>query len=154
MKKIILSLILVITCFLASAQDKQQVLAKVWDAVGGKSNYEQTRFFEFVFQVKRNDNIAVSRKHLWDRYTGNYRFEQEPEKGKVITVLFNVNTKMGQAYENGMALTDSLNAITVKKAYASFINDTYWLMVPLKLEDPGVNTALEADEVLNETKYK
>jgi hypothetical protein len=153
MKKILLcQLMLMFLFFSAYAQDKEQVFQKVWDAVGGKSTFEKSRYLQFTFAAERNGQMGNGRNHIWDRYTGDYRFETKGADGKISVVLFNVNTQKGSAFENGNALPDTTATKMVKKAYAAFINDSYWLMVPLKLQDPGVNTALEASEDLNGIK--
>ncbi|MFC5282847.1 hypothetical protein [Pedobacter alpinus] len=134
---------------LVNAQSKAEIFEKVWKAVGGKSTFEKSRYLEFDFAAERNGKSNQPRKHFWDRYTGDYRLEMPQSDGKKMVVLFNTNTQKGKAYENGILVPDSLNNQLVKRAYASFINDTYWLITPVKLEDPGVNTNLEADELIN-----
>jgi hypothetical protein len=153
MKKLFFSCLFIGLCLTTLAQDKNAVINQIWTAVGGKQNFEKSRYIQFTFEVNRNDKIATSRNHLWDRYTGDYRFEQTTNSKKLVT-LFNVNTKKGKAYENGILLSDSLNEAAVKKAYASYINDTYWLLVPFKVEDPGVNTTLVANETLDGKEYQ
>lgn len=134
------------------AQDKQQVINKVWKAVGGKSTLEKSRYMQFTFAVERDGKTLASRDHLWDIYTGDYRFESKDKDGKKIVVIFNINTKKGTAYQDGTALTGEANDKMIQTAYATFINDSYWLMVPLKLQDPGVNTELMPAEEVNGTK--
>ncbi|WP_304063671.1 DUF6503 family protein [Pedobacter glucosidilyticus] len=153
MKKLFFSCLFIALCLTALAQDKNVVIDKIWTAIGGKQNFEKSRYIQFTFEVKRNDKIATSRNHLWDRYTGNYRFEQTNNDKKQV-ILFNINTKKGKAYENGVLLSDSLNEAAIKKAYASYINDTYWLLVPSKIEDPGVNTTLIANETIDGKEYQ
>lgn len=134
------------------AQTKEQVFEKVWKGVGGKSTFEKSRYIQFTFASERNGQVGAGRNHIWDRYTGDYRFESKAANGKTTTVLFNINTQQGKAFEDGVAQPDTTTAKLVKRAYGAFINDTYWLMVPLKLQDPGVNTVLEAEETINDTK--
>ena len=131
------------------AQDKETAINKVWGAIGGKTNFEKARFFQFTFASERNGKLNPGRTHLWDKFTGNYRLESESAEGKKSVVLFNVNTRNGKAFENGVQLPDSTSNKLVTRAYATFINDTYWLLVPTKLQDPGVNTKLEAGEIIN-----
>ena len=153
MKKIVLLWAIGIALFSsATAQDKDQVIKKVWEAVGGKTTFEKTRYIQFTFASERNGQIGNGRNHIWDRYTGNYRFESKAANGKTTTVLFNVNTQQGKAFEDGILQADTTSAKLIKRAYGAFINDTYWLMVPLKLQDPGVNTALEDSETINGVK--
>ena len=134
------------------AQNKEKVFDKVWRAVGGKATFEKSRYIQFTFASERNGQVGAGRNHIWDRYTGDYRFESKAANGKTTTVLFNVNTQQGKAFEDGVAQPDTTTTKLIKRAYGAFINDTYWLMVPLKLQDPGVNTVLEAVETINDVK--
>jgi hypothetical protein len=153
MKKIFFSgLFFIALLTTLKAQTKEQVIDKVWKAVGGKNTFEKSRYFQFTFAVERDGKGNPGRDHIWDRYTGDYRFESAAAGGKKNVVLFNINTKKGKAFENGVQLPDSTSAKLIKNAYAAFINDSYWLMVPLKLQDPGVNTALEASEEVKGVK--
>lgn len=153
MKRILLCHVIMMSLlFSAYAQDKEQVFKKVWDAVGGKSTFEKSRYLQFTFAAERNGQLGYGRSHIWDRYTGDYRFETKGANGKTSVVLFNVNTQKGTAFEDGDLLPDTTATKLIKRAYAAFINDSYWLMVPLKLQDPGVNTALENSEDLNGIK--
>ena len=141
--------VLFLLSFCVKAQDKETAINKVWDAVGGKSNFEKARYFLFTFASERNGKLNPGRTHLWDKFTGNYRLESESADGKKTVVLFNTNTKLGKAFENGTKLPDTTATKLVSRAYSSFINDTYWLLVPTKLQDQGVNTKLESDEIVN-----
>ncbi|MEO5912085.1 MAG: hypothetical protein ABIP95_14435 [Pelobium sp.] len=153
MKKLFILCGIIFTFLLsAQSQTKEQVIDKVWAGVGGKTAFEKARYLQFTFASERNGKIGNGRNHVWDRYTGDYRFENTAN-GKTSTVLFNVNNQTGKAYEDGVLLPDTTAAKLIKRAYAAFINDTYWLMVPLKLQDPGVNTELAAAETIDGTKY-
>jgi hypothetical protein len=88
---------------------------------------------------------------LWDRYTGDYRFETKTPANENLLVLFNVNNQKGKSFINGKPLSDSLSTIEIKKAYGYFINDSYWLLAPLKLEDAGVNITLKDPEYIDGT---
>lgn len=131
------------------AQPKQKVFDKVWKAVGGKSKFDKSRYFQFDFAVKRDGKAGVPRKHLWDRYTGDYRFESSDATGKKTLVLLNVNSKEGKVYIDDVLKQGAEADGLLKKAYGAFINDTYWLMVPLKLQDEGVNTELKENETVD-----
>ncbi len=140
---------IVVTGFAQNQPDKKEVFEKIWKAVGGKSAFEKSRYFEFTFAPIRQGKESVGRHHIWDRYTGDYRYETTADNGIKTVVLFNVNTKKGNAFENGTLLADSTSKKMINRAYAAFINDSYWLMVPLKLQDEGVNTKLEDNQDVN-----
>ncbi|WP_154647999.1 hypothetical protein [Pedobacter arcticus] len=131
------------------AQTKEQVFEKVWKAVGGKSKFDKSRYFQFDFAPERGGKAVPARKHLWDRYSGDYRLETSDASGKKTIVLFNVNTKAGTVYVDNVLQQGTEADQILKKAYGAFINDTYWLMVPLKLQDEGVNTTRDADETVD-----
>ena len=134
-------------------ESKEEVLAKVWNATGGKTAFEKSRYFRFDFTYESEGKVLSVRRHLWDRYTGDYRLERTGNDGKKMIVLFNTNSQSGQSYVDGMMETiDSMNTKNVKRAYATFINDTYWLINPVKLQDPGVNVTLYDNETVDGTE--
>jgi hypothetical protein len=115
-----------------------KIADQVMIALGGRTNWEQVRYLSFRFIVERGGEAVVSRRHYWDRQTGRYRYEDSDEAGRQILVLFNLNTKEGTAYVGDTSLDgDTLRAM-IEKAYARHINDTYWLLMPYKMKDPGV----------------
>ena len=147
MKNIFLyGLFCVVLASCSVAQTKQQVFDKIWTAVGGKSKFDKSRYFQFDFVSARDGKSGIPRKHIWDRYTGDYRLETSDATGKKTITLFNVNTKTGSVYVDNVLQTGEESEKLIKKTYAAFINDTYWFMVPLKLQDEGVNTTLQANE--------
>ena len=129
--------------------EKKDVFAKVWKAVGGKAAFEKSRYLEFTYAPISNGKKSLGRHHTWDRYTGEYRLDYIADNGKQNVILFNVNTKKGKAYNDGFIVPDSAAAVLVKNAYAAYINDSYWLMSPLKLQDEGVNTQIEPNIDVN-----
>ncbi len=135
----------------ATGQTKEDVIQKVWDGAGGKKTWEDSRYLTFTFAPQRDGKTLIKRTHLWDRYTGNYRFEGTTAANESLLVLFNVNTRKGKSFINGEPLADSLNNVQVTKAYGYYINDAYWLIAPLKLQDPGVNVNLEDEEDVDGT---
>ncbi len=148
---ILTSLLVGILCFSAKAQNTTKIVEKVWNGIGGKETWEKSRYIQFNFAIGKTD-----RKHLWDRYTGDYRLSYTNKDGKSILMLFNTNmAKEGKVYVNNVLLenTDSLKNKYLDRAYAIFINDTYWLCMPAKLQDEGVVLTALKDTAINKTKY-
>ena len=97
-------------------------------AMGGRENYNNTRYLSWVF--------FGSRFHVWDKYTGDIRIEDTNNS----MLLMNVHTKNGRAWEDGIEITDSkLLTEKMKWGYETWINDSYWVVMPYKLHDSGVN---------------
>ncbi|WP_264619798.1 hypothetical protein [Flavobacterium sp. 7A] len=96
-------------------------------AMGGVTNYNNTKFIQWDFG---------KRKLFWNKWTGDVRVEN-PEDNQ--TIFVNVNTLKGKVYENGELVNDDKKATALlKKAKNWWINDSYWLVMPWKLQDPGV----------------
>jgi hypothetical protein len=116
------------------------------EGMGGAKAWNETRFLRFDFAVEREGKTVISRAHTWDKWTGRYRLEAKTKAGDPYVVLMNINTKEGVAYLKGAQLHGPEEKKYVEQAYATWVNDTYWLIMPYKLKDPGVNVA-EAGEL-------
>ncbi len=111
---------------------------KVLEMSGGEKALRSVPYLRFDFGTRE----PASRSHLWDRMTGDYRVEYLRDDTTYV-VLFNTQTREGSAYKNGAPAANS--AELVERAYGAFINDTYWLMMPAKMLDPGVSRAMVPD---------
>jgi hypothetical protein len=115
-------------------------------AMGGEKAWAKARQFQFDFVVERDGKKAASRSHAWDRYTGDYRVSGTDKTGAPFTVYFNANTKDGKAFVNRKPAEGVEQAALLKSAYGMFINDTYWLLAPWKIFDPGVHLAYAGEK--------
>lgn len=115
-------------------------------ALGGESAWDKARQFRFDFVVEREGKRVASFAHAWDRYTGDYRVSGTDKTGAPYTVYFNVNTRQGKAFVNGKPAEGETAEALLKTAYGRFINDTYWLIAPWKIFDPGVHRAYEGEK--------
>jgi hypothetical protein len=108
------------------------------EAMGGPSAWDHARYFRFDFTVVRAGKKVASFSHFWDRWTGRYRVEGEDAHGVAWKAYLNVNTKEGDYWVNGAKAEGEARAKGLENAYGRFINDTYWLLAPWKIFDPGV----------------
>lgn len=118
-----------------------QVLAEL----GGQKAWDGTRYLHFGFGGRR--------LHWWDKWDGRYRLEGKTKEGQGYVVLMNVNTKAGAAWLDGQPLQGEALAKQLENAYGTWINDTYWLLMPYKLRDPGVNLAYDGEEKIGDATY-
>lgn len=120
-----------------------QVVARLAAALGGEA-YAKVRYVTFSF--------AGRRSHWWDRQTGRHRLEGTNREGQRYVVLSNVNDAgkgPGTVLLAGAEVTGEEQAKLLENAYGAWINDTYWLLVPFKLQDPGVNLAYDGEETID-----
>jgi len=98
--------------------------------------WEKARYIAFTFNVVSGGRITTSFPQRWDRFTGDYRVSGKDQQGNDFVVIMNTNTKQGRAWKNGGEVNESS---IFELGYRRFINDTYWLLMPLKSMDPGVH---------------
>jgi outer membrane lipoprotein-sorting protein len=136
---ILITLIFSSSSVLSQSNDKKAntIVKEMLTAMGGMKNYNATHFIQWDF---------VNRKLSWDKWTGDVRIEN-PTANQVI--LVNINTLKGKVYENGTLVKDEAKANgLLEKGKNWWINDSYWLVMPWKLQDPGVNlTYVKTDKL-------
>jgi hypothetical protein len=121
------------------AQNAADELARrALDALGGPAALEKARYFDFTFAVERGNERVTAFPQRWDRVTGEYRVSGRDPKRNDFVVVMNVKTRKGRAWLNGEEVHDSRLADALELAYRRFTNDTLWLMMPLRMLDPGV----------------
>ncbi len=131
----------------AERDEKAEAVGKeLLAALGGPAVFEEARQFQFDFVVEKEGKAIARLSHAWDRYTGDYRLAGTEKTGAPFTVYFNVNTREGNAFVNGVRVESPRQEELLKMAYERFINDTYWLLAPWKIFDPGVHLAYDGEK--------
>lgn len=121
------------------------VAARLMEALGGEEAWADTRFVSFGF--------AGRRSHWWDRHTGRHRLEGTTQEGERYVVLQDVDERTGSVWLDGEKLEGERAAEMLENAYGAWINDTYWLIAPYKLRDPGVSLAWDREETIDGRTY-
>ena len=104
-----------------------QLAREVWEASGGL-NWPNVKTVDFTFAVEKNGKTVARAEHHWDVAAQTDRVKW---KGKEVKVN----------------LADPAQDGDAKAAFARWTNDSYWLLMPLKLRDHGLKVA---DEGLKE----
>lgn len=107
---------------------------KVFYASGGKSWHTVSRI-KFTFNVIDDGKTVLSRSHDWDLVAGT----------NTVTTADNSTT---------LYLNTPPSTPAEKSAFAAWTNDTYWLLMPLKLFDPGVNRLMLVPETIGPKQYE
>lgn len=121
------------------------IAMRAFEGFGGPEAWAALPYLRFDFGAENEEGRQVRRKHLWNRRTGDYRVEWTAGADSQYVALFNVDSREGQVYRNGTALDSLENAEALQQAYRGFINDTYWLLAPTKMFDPGVQRTYVPD---------
>lgn len=101
---------------------------QVMMAVGGRKAWDSTRYLSW--------NFFGARKLLWDKQTSDVRIDFLKQDMKI---LMNMRSMQGKVWKNGQELThpDSIRTY-LDRGKSIWINDSYWLVMPFKLQDAGV----------------
>ena len=68
-------------------------------------------------------------------------------------MLHNVDTRGARLARRPGAAGGAKPRSSLERAYGAWVNDTYWLLMPYKLRDPGVNLAYDGEETLDGQTY-
>ncbi len=120
------------------------------DAHGGLEAFAGLDQLRFDFVVRRDTAEVSRRRHLWDRRGDRARVEWRVGRDSVAVALFAPSTfqpgaPAGDVAVGGRPVADSLAAAYLVEAHRAHINDTYWLLAPLKTMDPGVTRRIVSD---------
>lgn len=116
--------------FNAAASDSVAIALadKVMEAMGGRENWDDTRYLAW--------NFFGNRHLIWDKHTGDVRISYPNE---TLEIIVNINDMTGKVKKNGEDIQhpDSLQKY-LTQGKNTWINDSYWLVMPYKLKDSGV----------------
>ena len=133
---------------LFSAADSLAFL--ITESAGGLAAWEAMPALRFDWVAERGSEEVFRARHLWDRESGAYRVEYPIGEDSMLVAVFSVDdfdmeAPAGKAYLNGVPFDSTEMAAWLGDAYERFINDSYWLLAPLKLFDPGVQRVIARD---------
>lgn len=114
-----------------------EIADRVMVAMGGRKNWDESRFFTWNFFGRRS--------LWWDKFTGDVRIELHDQDS--LKILVNINDNSGRVSMFGTEMThqDSLTKY-LDRGKGIWINDAYWLFMPFKLKDSGVTLAYHGED--------
>lgn len=149
MKRVLFSIsALALLCLpaLGSAHPASYIEDQVWKHMGGRDAYKKVRYVAFTWVSETDGKQTSVRKQMWDRYTGDYVVEYAEGNGDKVKIYLNIDTKKGVAVRNGAVVSGEEGTKLVDRGYRIFINDTFWLLCPMKFQDWGARVKFEGHE--------
>lgn len=103
--------------------------AQVLETNGGQKAWTDSRYIAWTFFGRR--------RLVWDKWGQEVRIHYTDGS---MDMSLHIPDTTGMVWKNGVAMTepDSLDKY-LNQAYRTWINDSYWLLMPFKLRDPGVH---------------
>ena len=80
-------------------------------------------------------------RHLWDRHRGFDRIEYDKHM-----VLLRIRNRTGRVWKSGTELDAAQSEGLLQKAYAHWVNDSFWLNPVVKIFDKGVTRSVVLDK--------
>lgn len=124
------------------------------ETMGGRAAWEKVPAIRFAFVVERDGRVLGRRLHYWDRLGNRHRMERTDREGHRLIVSQNLSDRSGRAVRAGMPLAGADLKKALDDGYAAWVNDTYWLIMPFKATDPGVQLSYMGRRVRNRQRYQ
>lgn len=118
-------------------------VARIWtrmmETIAPDDGWTRARYLEFHWEVARDEGEPLVREHAWDRWEGRARVEAPADGGRMVAIFDTDDPTRGQVWLDGVEVTGAEAEERLMGAYRAHINDAYWLIMPYKWEDPGVD---------------
>jgi len=110
---------------------ENELIEQCLTAMGGKQAWDNTKIIQWDFFGKR--------RLIWDKFNQDVIIEKIGNTNP-YKIWVNLTTKQGKAFVNNTWVEhpDSIK-VWMNKGYEIWVNDAYWLVMPYKLKDNGVN---------------
>ena len=115
------------------------IATDLWKASGG-DNWSKIKEIDFNFVVEQDGKPLFTAAHRWDLAAGTDSVKWKDKKGEEHDVMTNLTKPAAEGPE--------------KDAYARWVNDSYWLLAPLKIRDQGVKVEAGGPKDLNGTSVE
>ncbi len=106
----------------------------MWKTSGG-DNWSKIKEIDFNFVVEQDGKALFTAAHKWNVAAGTDSVKWTDKEGKAHDATANLANPPKEGDE--------------KTAYARWVNDSYWLLAPLKLKDKGVKVEAGGPKDLN-----
>lgn len=133
----------------------RRLAEEVFAASGGSAWNDPSWDISFDFVIRNSGTEAARYSHIWYRALDGYIVFGKNREGRNWRVRFSsLARREGYATVDGAEVADTVRRRLVDAAYGRYINDTYWLMMPLKLLDSGVYHRRENDTTIEGRSYQ
>ncbi len=126
---------------------------KIWTSIGGKQHWENARYFMFTCQGPHKPVHQRPASYLWDRFSGDCRYEGTTTDQRNLVVLFNLHRLEGQVYIDNVIQDDSETIKTkINNVRQGFKKDAELLFLPAIQDGESVRLSLEAERLVGASR--
>jgi hypothetical protein len=121
----------------------------------GADQLREVAEIDFRFAVQDEPGkLAFAADHRWDLAHNRSRITWTSRDGKSYDALLDIGSRTAEGTVDGVVAEGAAKEELSKKAYARWINDTFWLILPLKLFDPGTKLEMVEQREWNGEKHQ
>ncbi len=127
---------------------------QVMDALGGKMEWGAIRGVRWISGAEsKGRSIGVPRRHSWDRWQGWHRMQGVLPDGRAYVIVDNVIDGRARAWIAGAAVEGDSLLPLVARAREAWREDSFWLLMPYRLQEPGVILSSAGDTTVAGVEY-
>ena len=121
---------------------------RVTEGAGGLKAWNALPGIAFEWAVVQDSTERIRTRHVWDKQGERVRSEWPVGTDSIAVAVYTLNgfdpsAPTGTSAINGRVLTGAEASERIAEANGRFVNDSYWMLAPLKVLDPGVRRAIE-----------
>lgn len=136
-------------CSQQSGDRARETAERVLDALGGGERFAALPGLRWDFGTSVNDTVRSVRHHAWDKHSGWHRVSGLGRDGIAFAVAHVLgDSTRGWATLGTRRLSGDSLRNALRRGDALWTNDSYWLLMPYKMLDPGVTLADLGDTTL------
>ncbi len=128
----------------AEEETADELAREVADRTGDPGGLEQ---LAFTFVVEVDGAQKIRRRHIWRPGEGTLEVQRGDETIRFEQLSGHNPTELarnpGEHLDAWKSIAPDAEPERAAEAWSWFINDSYWLLAPAKLFDPGVNRKLD-----------
>lgn len=115
-----------------------EMVAAMVKKMGGYENWDKIKYISWSF--------FGARHLIWDKEGGRVRIESPRD---TMIYLIDLHNDKGRIIKSGEEITqDEEHQKLVKRGKGIWINDSYWIFMPFKLQDPGVSVNYAREDTM------
>jgi hypothetical protein len=127
-----------------------EIADQVLNAVGGQANWDKAKEILWTQGYIMDGKLQDVAGHAWDRWNGRHRFTRYFGDGGRAVAMYELYGDVAFGYTE----TEKFGKVTqmkedrdkaIAEARRRFNNDSYMLLLPFKLKDPGVKLAYSTE---------
>lgn len=135
-------------------QQNSTINAKLWSSIGGEERWNNSRYLMFSCRGNAKTGLATERIYLWDKQTGQCRYEGVDTLESDLVVLFNIKSGQGTVFSSGEKVADSAEEKRIIEGVGDqFKRDASFIFMPTILERDGTISAENQEKLVGKDRH-